>query len=321
MTSNSEINQPLTSISAFAPATVANVSCGFDIMGFAIDAIGDQVTVEIAKGTHTNTVTLSGPYGHLIPSAWEKNTASVAVAAYLKSTHQSDLKFHITLEKNMPLGSGMGSSASSSAAAVFAVNHLLGNPLTTMQLIPFAMEGERIASGSAHADNVAPSLLGGFVLIRSYDPLDILQVDCPQDLYCAVVHPQIELHTSDARRILQTDIPMGDVIKQTANTAGFMLGLLKEDYNLIGRSMSDLLAEPKRTRLIPGFDEVRKAAMDAGALGCGISGSGPSIFSLSKGEQTAKNIAKAIQESFLKVGLSSEAFTSSMNVEGTRVMI
>lgn len=318
---SSSTHHPVKSITAFAPATVANVSCGFDIMGFAIDAIGDQVTVEFAQGANANTVSLSGPYGHLIPSVWEKNTASVAVAAYLKATQQSDLKFHITLEKNMPLGSGMGSSASSSAAAVFAMNHLLGSPLTTMQLIPFAMEGERVASGSAHADNVAPSLLGGFVLIRSYDPLDILQVDCPPDLYCAVVHPQIELHTSDARRILQTDIPMGDVIKQTANTAGFMLGLLKEDYELIGRSMSDLLAEPKRTRLIPGFDDARKAALEAGALGCGISGSGPSIFSLSKGEDKARKIAMAIQDSFLKVGLSSEAFTSSMNVLGTRIVM
>lgn len=304
-------------VSAFAPATVANVSCGFDIMGFAIDAIGDKVTIEAAE---ENRVVVTGPYGHLIPAAWEKNTASVAVMAYLDATEQNDNRFLITLEKNMPLGSGMGSSASSSAAAVVAVNHLLGNPLTTMQLVPFAMEGERVASGSAHADNVAPSLLGGFVLIRSYQPLDIITVKCPDELYCAVVHPQIELHTSDARRVLQSEIPIGDVIKQTANTAGFMAGLLLEDFDLIGRSMSDLLAEPKRTRLIPGFDEARHAAMKAGALGCGISGSGPSIFALSKGKETAQQIAKAIQQQFLHVGLDSEAFVSGMNVEGAKVI-
>ncbi len=311
----------LKSVTAFAPATVANVSCGFDIMGFAIDAIGDKVTVEFADDSTENLVKMSGVYGHLIPTAFEKNTASVAVSAYLKAIHQEDLKFTISLEKNMPLGSGMGSSASSSAAAVFAVNYLLGNVLSTKELIPFAMEGERVASGSAHADNVAPSLLGGFVLIRSYHPLDIISVACPANLFCAVVHPHIELHTSDARRILQSDIPMSDVIKQTANTAGFMVGLLNEDYELLGRSMSDLLAEPKRTRLIPGFDDSKNAAINAGALGCGISGSGPSIFALSKGEENAKRIAQAIKQSFLKVGLESEAFTSSLNVNGARVIV
>jgi len=308
----------LKSVKAFAPATVANVSCGFDIMGFAIDAIGDEVTIEYAE--KENEVIVSGTYGHLIPSVFERNTAGVAVQAYLKAVKERDLKIRILLKKNMPLGSGMGSSASSSAAAVFAINHLLGDILSTHELIPFAMEGERLASGSAHADNVAPSLLGGFVLIRSYQPLDIISVRCPENLYCAVVHPQIELHTSDARRILQSDIPLSDVIKQTANTAGFMVGLLTEDYELIGRSMSDLLAEPKRTRLIPGFEKARKAALAEGALGCGISGSGPSIFALCKGKEEAEDIAEVISSAFSRTGLYSETFTSAMNVEGTRII-
>ena len=307
------------SITAFAPATVANVSCGFDIMGFAIDAIGDKVNVSI-ENIKENKVIMSGAYGHLIPTAWEKNTASVAVQAYLNAIGKSDLQVQISLEKNMPLGSGMGSSASSSAAAVYAMNYLLGSPLATIELVPFAMEGERVASGSAHADNVAPSLLGGFVLIRSYQPLDIISVPCPDDLFCAVVHPHIELHTADARRILQHDIPLGDVIKQTANTAGFMVALLNKDYELLGRSMSDLLAEPKRTRLIPGFDDAKRAAMKEGALGCGISGSGPSIFALTQGESTAKKVAQVIKQAFLKVGLDSEAFTSSLNVQGARII-
>jgi len=309
--------QLLKKVTAFAPATVANVSCGFDIMGFAISGTGDKVSVEYAK---ENEVILSGAYGHLIPSAFEKNTASVTISALLKAIKKQDLKFKISLEKNMPLGSGMGSSASSSAAAVFAVNHLMGNLFTVKELIPFAMEGERVASGSAHADNVAPSLLGGFVLIRSYSPLDIVHVPCPEDLFCAVVHPQIELHTSDARRILQRDIPMSDVIKQTANTAGFMLGLLIEDYDLLGRSMNDLLAEPKRVLLIPGFEEAKKNALLAGALGCGISGSGPSVFALSKGKETAIQIAEVIKKSFLQVGLASESYVSSMNVQGTYII-
>lgn len=309
----------LHSVKAYAPATVANVSCGFDIMGFAIDAIGDCVTVEKTT-TPVNEVALQGAYAHLIPSAIDKNTAGVAINAYLAATQQQDLKVKITLEKNMPLGSGMGSSAASAAAAVFALNHLLGNPLPVSALIPFAMEGERVASGSAHADNVAPSLLGGFVLIRSYEPLDIIEVRSPDDLFCAVVHPHIELHTSDARRILQHDIPLGDVIKQTANTAGFMAGLLLSNYDLMGRSMQDLLAEPKRTMLIPGFDTAKQQAMVNGALGCGISGSGPSIFALTKGELIANKVAAVIQNSFLQAGLTSDAYISALNAQGARIV-
>lgn len=310
----------LTSVTAFASASVANVSCGFDIMGFAIKGIGDRVTVTLHSGNDNSHVLLSGPYGHLIPSEKNKNTASVAVNAYLKTIGKSDINLSIALEKNMPLGSGMGSSASSSAAAVFAVNYLLGSPLSTNELIPFAMEGERIACGSAHADNVAPALLGGFVLIRSYNPLDIISIKCPIDLYCAVVHPHIELQTADARRILKKDILMNDAIKQSANAAGFMVALLKEDYDLLSRSMHDLLAEPKRTQLIPGFVALKQAALEAGALGCGISGSGPSVFALCKGESTAKNIAKAIQESFSKEGLASDVFISQLNAPGTYIV-
>ncbi|NTW31837.1 MAG: homoserine kinase [Bacteroidetes bacterium] len=311
---------PYKSVTAFAPATVANVSCGFDIMGFAIKGIGDKVTISLQSDIPDSPVILSGNYGHLIPSERIKNTAGVAVNAFLKARGNSQLNVRIELEKNMPLGSGMGSSASSSAAAVFALNHLLGCPLSVSELIPFAMEGERIACGAAHADNVAPALLGGFVLIRSYSPLDIISVSCPDELFCTLVHPHIELQTIDARRILKNDISMEDVVKQSANAASFMVALLQNDYNLLGRSMHDLLAEPKRTQLIPGFENAKHNALNAGAIGCGISGSGPSLFALCRSELTANIVAKEIKKSFLDAGLESDTFISSLNAPGACIV-
>jgi homoserine kinase len=263
---------------------------------------------------------MSGPYAGLIPAGRDKNTAGVAVDAYLAATSGQNICLNIALEKNLPLGSGLGSSASSSAAAVFAVNELLGRPLEIKELIPFAMEGERIACGSAHADNVAPSLLGGFVLIRSYDPLDIVQVKCPDDLFCSVVHPHIELKTSDARRILKHEIPMQDVIRQSANTAAFMVGIIREDFELIGRSINDLLAEPRRIQLIPGFEAVKKVALKSGAIGCGISGSGPSVFALCRGESLANELAGKIQNAFSVAGLESDAMISSLNSPGAYIV-
>jgi homoserine kinase len=308
------------SVTAFAPASIANVGCGFDIMGFALEDIGDRVTVSVLPGGDNENVILGGDFGHLTPVARNKNTAGVAVNAYLQAIGKSDMELNIFLEKNMPLGSGMGSSASSSAAAVFAVNHLFGKPLSTRELIPFAMEGERIACGSAHADNVAPALLGGFALIRSYQPLDIIPLLCPDDLYSAIVHPHIELNTSDSRRVLTREVSVENAIIQSANTAGFMVALLKGDYDLMKRSMSDLLAEPKRMQLIPGFDAIKIAAMDAGAVGCGIAGSGPSVFALCRGEATARIVAMAMQAEFSDIGLYNEAFVSKLNSPGTFVV-
>jgi len=307
------------SVTAFAPASVANVGCGFDIMGYAVEGTGDSVTISVQEDIDNSKVILNGLYGHLTPADRNKNTAGVSVDAYLGAIGKSDLNLNITLEKNMPLGSGMGSSAASSAAAVFAVNYLLGNPLSTMELIPFAMEGERIACGYAHADNVAPSLLGGFTLIRSYRPLDVIPVKGPADLYSVIVHPHIEINTSDSRRVLKNEVSVENAIIQSANTAGFMVALIKGDYELMKRSMSDLLAEPYRMQLIPGFDTVKNAAMATGAIGCGISGSGPSVFALCKGESTARLVAKVIQYEFLKIGLLNEAYISKTNAPGTRI--
>ena len=307
------------SVTAFAPATVANVGCGYDIMGYAIEGTGDSVTISVQDNTDNSKVILHGLYGHLTPAERSKNTSGVSVDAYLKAIGKSDLNLNITLEKNMPLGSGMGSSAASSAAAVFAVNYLLGGPLSTTELIPFAMEGERVACGSAHADNVAPALLGGFTLIRSYRPLDIIPVQGPDDLYSAIVHPHIELNTSDSRRVLKNEVSVENAIIQSANTAGFMVALIRGDYELMKRSMSDLLAEPYRMQLIPGFDAIKNVAMLSGAIGCGISGSGPSVFALCKGESTARLVAKVIQYEFFKIGLLNEAYVSKANAPGTRI--
>ena len=310
----------LNTVTAFAPATVANVGCGYDIMGFAIEGIGDSVTITINDTADQSDVILKGPFGKLIPSARSRNTAAVAVNAFLQHIGKSDLRLEIILEKNMPLGSGMGSSASSSAAAVFALNHLLGYPLSTSDLIPFAMEGERIACGSAHADNVAPSLLGGFTLIRSYKPLDIITVACPDDLCAVVVHPHIELNTSDSRRVLNRDVPVEHAIIQSANTAGFMVALLTSDFGLLQRSMTDMLAEPRRIRLIPGFESVRKAAIGKGAIGCGISGSGPSVFALCIGQHVAVPVADAMKKAFSEIGLENEAYISRLNAAGAGIV-
>ncbi len=309
------------SVTAFAPATVANVGCGFDIMGFAVKDAGDKVTIRLQKDKDDSRIAMSGSYCGLIPPEREKNTAGVAVNSYLAATGNTGIKLGISLEKNLPLGSGMGSSASSAAAAVFALNHLLGNPLTTTELIPFAMEGERIACGSAHADNVAPSLLGGFILIRSYDPLDIIRVKSPVELYCTIIHPHLQLSTSDARRILRKDIPMRDVIRQSANAAAFMTGMITEDFDLMGRSICDLLAEPKRSQLIPGFEQAKLAALSSGALGYGLSGSGPSVFALCKGESIARQSADVMQKAFSDAGLVSDKFISQLNAPGASILI
>lgn len=310
----------IRTVTVFAPASVANVGCGFDIMGFAIRGIGDKVTISLTENGEGGALINSGIYGHLLPGEMDRNTAGVAVRAYLEATGMRDQGVKIGLEKNLPLGSGLGSSASSAAAALVAVNQIFGNPLTRKELIPFAMESEKLASGSPHADNAAPSLLGGFVLIRSYNPLDIIQIKCPEELFCIVSHPHIQVNTSDARRILKRDIPLHDVTRQSANTAAFITGLLREDFDLIGRSMSDFLAEPKRIKLIPGFEKVKIAAIEAGALACGISGSGPSVFALFRGEDIGEKISSAIEKSFLEAGLESESFLSSLNEPGAFII-
>jgi homoserine kinase len=308
----------MESIRVYAPATVANVACGFDIFGFAVNRPGDEVvlTKKSSPGIVINEIT--GDDGRL-PKDVAKNTAGIAIVKYLEFIGHSDQGFELSLHKDMPLGSGLGSSAASAVAGVFAANELMGKPLSQKDLLPFAMEGERVACGSAHADNVGPSLLGGFVVIRSYEPLDIIQLPTPNDLYASIVHPQIEVNTKDARRILEREITLGKTITQMGNVAGLVAGLLMSDYALIGRSLVDVIVEPARSILIPQFQEVKEAALRSGALGCSISGSGPSLFALSKGEETANQVAKAMSAAFNSVGIGSEAYVSQINHQGPMI--
>ena len=308
----------MKSIRASAPATVANVSCGFDIFGFAVEAPADEVEVFLTDTPGVVIKNIIGDGGRL-PLEASRNTAGVGVEAFLKSVG-SRYGAEIVLYKNLPLGSGMGSSAASSAAALVAINALHGDPLTREQLLPFAMEAERIACGSAHADNVAPSLLGGFVLIRGYQPLDVTSIPTPPDLFCTLVHPHIELKTEDSRRVLKLTIPMRDAVVQWGNIAGLVAGLMKPDYGLISRSLSDVVAEPVRSVLIPGFDEVKAQAGKSGALGCGISGSGPTIFALSREKETAELTGANIREQFARLGLESDVYVSPINQTGARIL-
>lgn len=302
-------------ISVYAPATVANVACGFDIFGFAVDRPGDEVVLTKKDSPGIIITEITGDEGRL-PLEVNKNTAGIAIQKYLEHIGRSDQGFELALHKDMPLGSGLGSSAASAVAGVFAANELMGRPLSQKDLLPFAMEGERVACGSAHADNVGPSLLGGFVIIRSYDPLDIIQVNVPDDLFATIVHPQVEVNTKDARSILEREIQLSKTIQQMGNVAGLVAGLLLPDFDLIGRSLEDVIIEPIRSILIPQFNEVKAAALQAGALGCSISGSGPSLFALSKGRETAEKVAVAMSAAFKEAEIESEAYVSGINQRG-----
>ncbi|WP_128544479.1 homoserine kinase [Larkinella soli] len=308
----------MDSIKVFAPATVANVACGFDIFGFAVDSPGDELIVRKSSQPGVRIKAIVGDEGRL-PRQAERNTAGIAIQSFLQHIG-SEQGIEMILHKKMPLGSGLGSSAASAVAGVFAINELLGRPLKKIDLLPFAMEGERLACGSAHADNVAPSLMGGFVVIRSYNPLDIITIDTPNQLYATIVHPDIEVNTKDARFILKNEVSMKNTITQMGNVAGLIAGLMKPDYDLIGRSMVDVIIEPIRAILIPEFNQVKQAALDAGALGCSISGSGPSMFALSGDPDTARRVGKSMQAAFSAVGIASEAYVSGINQEGPRVI-
>ncbi|MEM1135347.1 MAG: homoserine kinase [Bacteroidota bacterium] len=305
------------SIRIFSPATVANVACGFDILGFALENPGDEIIIK-KKSKPGITIINKTPYKG-IPLEAEKNTIGVAIHAFLAAI-EINQGFEVTITHKIKPGSGIGSSAASSVAGVFGVNQLLDEPLNKDGLVKFAMFGEKAACGSAHADNVAPALLGGFILVRSYQPLDIIKLDFPEDLYIAIVHPQIELKTEDARKILRTNILLKDAVKQWGNIAGLIAGLARKDYPLIARSLEDVIIEPVRSLLIPGYDNVKKAAIDAGALGCSISGSGPSVFALCQTEEIALEASRAMQFGFSKLEIESVKYNSKINLNGAQVV-
>ncbi len=300
----------------FSPATVANVSCGFDAMAFALEELGDEM---VFTKNDSGNVTISEITGADLPLEASKNAAGVVALAMLKDAN-ADFGVDMRIHKNYKPGSGLGSSAASSAGAAFAVNHFLGNKYSKLDLVNFAMLGEEAACGSQIADNVAAALYGGFVLIRSYEPLDIVAISTPQELCVAVIHPQIEVKTEEARNVLPKNLDLHIAISQWANVGGLISGLHSGDYDLISRSLIDRVAEPYRKQFIPGFDELRNAAMTENALGTGISGSGPSVFALTKGMETAKSVAGAMESFYSSTGIDFKVYVSGIGKNGVRII-
>ena len=303
-------------IELFSPASVANVSCGFDVLGFCLDHIGD--IMQISK-TKTTGITIGKVTGQNLPKDPSKNVASVAGLALLKET-PSEFGFQIDIDKKIKPGSGIGSSAASAAGAVFGINELLGNPYTRKELIRFAMVGEAIASGAAHADNLAPVLLGGFTLVRSNVSLDVIKLPNPSQLVATIIHPKIELKTLHSRAILKATIPLDKAIEQWGNLGALISALYTDDYELLSRSLEDKIIEPYRAMLIPKFEETRQAALNAGALGSGISGSGPSIYALSKGRKTAEKVGTAMENIYKSMNLDYQLYLSEINPKGIKVL-
>ncbi len=301
-------------VKVFTPATVANVACGFDILGFALEKPGDEIIARFSNEPGLRIVKITGDNGKL-PYEVEKNTAGFAgqkLLEHLGETRGIELEIH----KKMPFGTGMGSSAASAVGGVVAVNELLGRPLTKKQLLPFAVLGEQIADGAYHADNVAPCLLGGITLIRSNEELDVHSLPLPGKLHTTVVFPNIEILTKDARGVLGEHVTLKQMIEQCGNIAGLIVGLMNSDYALISRSLKDVVIEPQRAHLIPHFYDVKKAATEAGALGCSISGAGPSIFALSKGKAIAEKVGKAMQAVFNNADIPNQLYISPINPHG-----
>ena len=303
-------------IKIFTPATVANISCGFDILGLCLDTVGDEMVVREVpeKGIKITKIT-----GQKLPLETHKNVAGVAGLALLENVDAS-VGYEIEIHKKIKPGSGIGSSAASAAGAVFAINELLGKPFSKQELIYFAMQGEKLASGSEHADNVSPVILGGFTLVRSYQPLDVLKINTPNDLYATIIHPQIEVKTADARAVIKNQVSLKKMVTQMGNFGGLISGLFTNDYDLIGRSLHDEIIEPNRLVLIPEFNKVKKGVIHAGALGAGISGSGPSIFALSKGERTANFVGETMAKIYNNTDIDYDIHISKINQQGIKIL-
>lgn len=315
--STGKVGKERDQVHVFAPATVANIVCGFDILGLALDEPGDEVIMKRSDLPGVRLLKISGDEGRL-PLDPTKNTVSACVQMLLKHLNREEVGVEIELHKHMPIGSGLGSSAASTVAGLFAINQLLGQPLTKRDLLPFAMKGEELACGHGHADNVAPSLLGGITLIKSYDPLEVIPLPVPDSLYCSVVFPHVDVPTRAARQMIRAKIELKDAVIQWGNIAGLISGLFMADYGLIGRSMEDVLIEPVRAILIPEFYEMRKTAMETGALGFGISGSGPSVFAFSNNRQTAAHITEKIVQLLRSKEIDSNGYVSAVNQQGPR---
>ncbi len=305
-------------VKAFAPASIGNVGCGFDVLGLCLEAPGDEIEAWLTDEPGVKINSITGDDGRLSLEA-EKNTAGIAIASFLSVTDQSK-GVTFDLHKKMPFGSGLGSSAASAVAGAFVANELFGRPLTRQELIVHALEGEKFASKSAHADNVAPSMMGGFTLARGEEPFDVATIPVPAELRIVLIYPHVEINTSDARGIIPTEVPLKKAIRQWGNVAGLVTGMAKSDFGLIGRSLEDVLIEPHRAKLIPGFEELKAAALDSGALAFSISGSGPTCFALTYNEHLAQAIGTAMGNVMKSKGIDYTLYHSKVNQEGPKIL-
>lgn len=308
----------MSGIKVFAPATVGNIGIGFDIMGAALERPGDEVIASKSNTQGVRITKITGA-GSKLPYDAEKNTAGVAVLRFLEHMGATSQGIELEIHKKMPIGSGLGSSAASAAAAVYAASELMRTGLSKRELLPFAAMGERLVSGGIQLDNVAPSLLGGIILARDSETFDVHRLHVPRGLYMAVVHPHFELLTKEVRAKLQAEVSLTNHIQQNANLGGFIIGMFNADIPLIGRSLHDLIIEPQRASLIPGFYDVKEAAMNAGALGCSISGAGPSVFALCPNSLVAENAGLAMQQAFAKHNKTADIYLSGINQEGAKI--
>ena len=305
----------MKSITVTSPASVSNLCCGFDILGMALKEPFDTIHL-LASDEPGIRIQHTDPFD--LPSDPEKNIAGVALQSMMNALKYK-AGFDVIMHKQIKPGSGIGSSAASAAGIVVAANELLGRPFSKKELVAFAMDGEMLASGSKHADNLAPCIYGGLVLVRDTATLDIVGISTPP-LYITVIHPQIEIKTSYAREILPKEIPLKSAVVQWANVAGLVTGFLKADYSLIGRSLEDVIIEPVRSKLIPGFHEVKGKCKEAGALGGGISGSGPSLFMLSESASTASDVEAVMKTVYTRLGIAFKTYVTTIHAKGVEVI-
>lgn len=305
----------MNEIRIFSPATVANVACGFDVLGFCLDSVGDEMVIRKTdkKGIHITKIE-----NFDLPYETKLNVAGVSALAMYQAI-DVDFGFEIEIYKNIKPGSGIGSSAASAVGSVFGMNELLEKPFNKTQLTGFAIKGEAVASKCEHADNLAPALFGGFTLVKSIAPVQILEIPSPDDLYATIIHPQIEIKTSESRAILPKEVALSSAIEQWSNLGSLVHALHTSDYDLIRDSLKDVIVEPYRSQLIPHFNDVKTAVLKAGALGAGISGSGPSIFSLSKGLETANKVKDAMQSVYSKTDIDFDIHVSKINTKGVKI--
>ena len=308
--------EKMNKIKIFSPATVANVSCGFDVLGFCLDSIGDEMVI---RKVDKKGIAITRIEGFDLPFETELNVAGVSALAMYNSL-DLNFGFEIEIYKNIKPGSGIGSSAASAVGSVFGMNELLGRPFNKTQLTEFAIKGEALASKCEHADNLAPALFGGFTLVKSVSPLKILEIPSPDNLYATIIHPQIEIKTSESRAVLPKEVPLSDAIEQWANLGSLVHALHTSDYELISHSLRDVIIEPYRSQLIPYFDNVKEAVLNVGALGAGISGSGPSIFSLSKGLDTTNKVKDAMHDVYSKTDIAFDIHVSKINANGVKII-